>query len=332
MLKKMKKLNTLLLALVMVFAMAVPALANSDESPAEEPVAETGINTLVTMCQIPERGPVAGVPIKVYRIASATVEKGTVTGFTLLAPFDQIEGLAEEIGKLNDSKEYLYLLAENISLPDDVLTKIKLGTQDEMIRYFEQEESDALRALMLAVAKSINDPYDGIDLPAFCEGTTDDEGKVINRNLPDGLYMVASGARIVYTNANKEYTPAPYMVELPLLKDGISNNYVTAYYKFLCEEPEEPEDPDEPPEPTPDPPEPPTPGPEPEPEPDEPVIIPDEPIPLDELPDIEIPDDEIPLDELPQTGLLWWPVPLMAVAGLGCIVIGVLSKRKETNE
>jgi hypothetical protein len=59
----------------------------------------------------------------------------------------------------------------------------------------------------------------------------------------------------------------------------------------------------------------------------------DEDVPLGELPEeldpeIEIPDEDVPLAMLPQTGLLWWPVPVMAVAGLLLIVIGLISKKR----
>lgn len=33
-------------------------------------------------------------------------------------------------------------------------------------------------------------------------------------------------------------------------------------------------------------------------------------------------------EKLPQTGTLWWPVPILAVAGLVCILIGMIRKRR----
>ena len=38
--------------------------------------------------------------------------------------------------------------------------------------------------------------------------------------------------------------------------------------------------------------------------------------------EIEIEDEEIPLSDLPQTGQLWWPVPLLAMAGMFLILLG----------
>lgn len=66
------------------------------------------------------------------------------------------------------------------------------------------------------------------------------------------------------------------------------------------------------------------------------IVIPDSPVPGDggfteenpeENPD-EIPDEEPPLAVLPQTGLLQWPIPVMAAAGLLLVMLGMLSERK----
>lgn len=35
---------------------------------------------------------------------------------------------------------------------------------------------------------------------------------------------------------------------------------------------------------------------------------------------------------LPQTGVLWWPVPLSAVVGIGFLIFGILSKKNESND
>ena len=36
--------------------------------------------------------------------------------------------------------------------------------------------------------------------------------------------------------------------------------------------------------------------------------------------------------KLPQTGQLWWPVPVLACAGLGCIAVGLFRRREARNE
>ena len=61
--------------------------------------------------------------------------------------------------------------------------------------------------------------------------------------------------------------------------------------------------------------------------PDEPPLSPPPDFPPDE-PYEEIPDEEPPLAELPQTGLLQWPIPVMAMAGLLLMALGLLSEQK----
>ena len=68
-----------------------------------------------------------------------------------------------------------------------------------------------------------------------------------------------------------------------------------------------------------------------DPPPPEEIVDPE--VPLDpgttpEIPGEEIPDPEVPTTALPQTGLLRWPVPVLALAGLALIAAGLLSERK----
>ena len=61
--------------------------------------------------------------------------------------------------------------------------------------------------------------------------------------------------------------------------------------------------------------------------------IPDGSVPLGNLE--ELPDAPVPLAKLPQTGLLWWPVPLLAIAGMilfGAGWTGYYRKRDKKNE
>ena len=37
-------------------------------------------------------------------------------------------------------------------------------------------------------------------------------------------------------------------------------------------------------------------------------------------------------EKLPQTGQLWWPVPVLACAGLGCIAVGLFRRREARDE
>lgn len=45
-------------------------------------------------------------------------------------------------------------------------------------------------------------------------------------------------------------------------------------------------------------------------------------------PEIE-PPPEKPTDDIPQTGLIWWPVPVLAAAGIVCLIIGRARKKHE---
>jgi len=62
---------------------------------------------------------------------------------------------------------------------------------------------------------------------------------------------------------------------------------------------------------------------DPPPPPDDPPPPPDDPPP---------PPDEPPVPQLPQTGVLWWPVPVLMVSGLVLILLGVLRRRNGYEE
>ena len=58
------------------------------------------------------------------------------------------------------------------------------------------------------------------------------------------------------------------------------------------------------------------------------IEIPDEPTPLDAASSPPTPNTvTTPNERLPQTGLLWWPVPILLSAGLLCVIIGVVRRR-----
>lgn len=48
--------------------------------------------------------------------------------------------------------------------------------------------------------------------------------------------------------------------------------------------------------------------------------------PDDDLIDLDEPD--VPLANLPQTGQLWWPVPLLAMAGIMLVMLGIIWNRR----
>lgn len=45
----------------------------------------------------------------------------------------------------------------------------------------------------------------------------------------------------------------------------------------------------------------------------------------------DIPDEDVPLEMLPQTGLLWWPVPIMAVLGVALVLLGYTRRRNSVS-
>ena len=113
-------------------------------------------------------------------------------------------------------------------------------------------------------------------------------------------------------------------------QDGV-NVIITNYYTPPHNDPPPPEPPDDPPPPD----EPPSDEPPP---PEGPPPIPDEeidepPIPLDPPPEEEIDEPPIPLSRLPQTGMLWWPVPILAMGGMSLFALGwALNRRKRYEE
>ena len=62
-----------------------------------------------------------------------------------------------------------------------------------------------------------------------------------------------------------------------------------------------------------------------------PLIYPPETTPEETTP-IVPPPEEIPEEPIPQTGMLWWPVPVMGAGGLACVGIGSLLCRKKDGE
>lgn len=123
--------------------------------------------------------------------------------------------------------------------------------------------------------------------------------------MPVGVYLV------VQTKNRSEFEDFdPFLLYLPENQEGGWNASVNAKPKAEEIEYDDPEDPEDPP------------GPPPE-------DIPDNPPPGDPGdPPEEIPEEEVPLATLPQTGLLQWPVPVMAMAGLVLFMVGFASEKR----
>ena len=163
------------------------------------------------------------------------------------------------------------------------------------------------------------------------------EGKAEFSNLPAGVYLGVGPQSVI---GKVTYTATPFLICLPYQTEmgGLIYTELSVTVKFTqssSHHPSTPPDdpPDNPPEDLPDdslidipddtvplvdfPPEDPIPT----------VVIPDEGVPL-----IELPDEAVPLSAshlmLPQTGQLWWPVPLFAIAGLVLVVLGQCGRRR----
>ena len=105
-------------------------------------------------------------------------------------------------------------------------------------------------------------------------------------------------------------TPEGYTVTVK--REGIT--FVMTNTLKEAEKPDEPEKPGEPEQEIPDQPTPGGPGEVPPGEPEEPMTLPDTPVPTGPA--------------LPQTGQLWWPVPLLACAGLTLFLLGWVRKER----
>lgn len=150
------------------------------------------------------------------------------------------------------------------------------------------------------------------------KATTDENGEAKFQNdIPVGVYLVVQ-------SSSSRYRFSPVLLYLPFTNDaGTAWEFAVAVNPKVSYHgggggggtPEPPVDPDDP---------------------NPPIIIPDEDPPLAELPEPpseepeleDIFDEEPPLAILPQTGLLQWPIPVMAAAGLLLIAMGLLSEQK----
>ena len=149
------------------------------------------------------------------------------------------------------------------------------------------------------------------------KATTDENGEAKFKDIPVGVYLVVQ-------SSSGRYRFSPVLLYLPFTNDaGTAWEFAVAVNPKVSYHgggggggtPEPPVDPDDP---------------------NPPIIIPDEDPPLAELPEPpseepeleDIFDEDPPLAILPQTGLLQWPIPVMAMAGLLLMALGLLSEQK----
>ena len=130
-------------------------------------------------------------------------------------------------------------------------------------------------------------------------------------DMPMGVYLV------VQTKNRSDFEDFdPFLLYLPESIDGGWNASVTANPKAEEVDYDDPEYPVNPPEEIPD-----------NPPPKDPGDPPD-----DDEPYEEFPEEEVPLATLPQTGLLQWPVPVMAMAGLLLFAVGFASEKRRKSQ
>lgn len=313
--KSLKKLCVLLLSLGTVLMLSLPALA--------APGGEAVLNAKCVPGDTPSNA--NGLVFDLYKVADAASDGSGGFRYTLTEDFAasgvQLSDITAIVGAGQNSAE---------------AHKALLGTLADYINGLEN--SAALRAgQSTAQRRTIGANRESTEAVAQFTG------------LDDGLYLVAS--QNAFTVGGTTYTPIPFLINLPYQMNGTSHTYVTAHVKFDVQTPDDPgpgpgTDPVTPSRPGGRPTTPPGPGTNPTTPPTttvedpavpmapEPVIevLPD-PVPMTgtpevETPEVEIPEPRTPLAMLPQTGLLWWPVGVMAAAGAGCVAMGVYSKKR----
>lgn len=307
MMKTRRKWCVILLGLVMALSLAVSAL----------PAAAIDYAVL-NVRYTPESTPIENIEIKAYKLADITyVDKNGKYEYKIASAF---EGSKIDLSGLEDKR-----VNYDSTVYNDLLTKFGNYINDNTETIKKEENT-------VWIAKTVKQTGKDNREESIAQFTA----------LPNGLYLVTTNAAAWF--GNTRYTATPFLVNIPYVDGGVMNNYLTATMKFTLYTPPSSTRPTPTPTPTPDdfvdipeesPPltEPPI------------EILPDD-VPMDEFPDlpndpenpgnpdnpynpdIEIPDEDVPLASLPQTGLLWWPVPVMAAAGAVLVVSGVVLKRK----
>jgi len=236
--------------------------------------------------------------------AALAVEKGTVDPATDVDLGEITVTLKYGETKVSGVEVTLYRVAEGEVRNNNLYfnTAAALGAVE-----LNGLKEDQVRQVTTELAQKINNLQETERTPLKIGPlTTDAEGVAKFGNLPVGVYLVAQ-------SASNSYTFSPVLLYLPYTKDltvwkfDVATNPKVSYSGGGGGV---------------------TPTPDPDPE-DPPIIIPDEDPPLANMPDLEdIIDEEPPLAVLPQTGLLQWPIPVMAMAGLLLVALGMVSERK----
>lgn len=179
-----------------------------------------------------------------------------------------------------------------------------LGAGGMELNGMSAEQNQANAASLWAIVRGLEGE------PAALSGTTDANGAVVFGDLEAGVYLA-----VQTRGASGLHDFTPFLITLPLANaDGTGWGYVLSANPKIEEAGPGPE-PDPNPRPDSKPSAPPA-----DPPPDDGVDIGDNDVPGGGLtpddPEITIEDPDVPLNNLPQTGMLQWPVPVLALAGL----------------
>lgn len=155
-------------------------------------------------------------------------------------------------------------------------------------------------------------------------GVTDKNGKLTFDDLRPGLYLVV---RTRVADVNKDYILDPYLVTLPIIKDGEVFEDIEVDEKFAHIGDSRPT-----PTPTitplpsnsPQPSERPVPSAQPTPTPNTKTT----PEPVPSATPTPVGASPVTAGKLPQTGQMNWPIPILLIAGLALILLGAWLQRK----
>lgn len=235
---------------------------------------------------------------------AATIDPDTTTGSIRLV----LKGKGTEatlyrigVGKIENSNLVFELqsalkdaLGEDLELNSLKAAEVeavaeKLAKNEKVLKAALANTEEATNIWVTTATEKVNEGYE-----------------TVLTEMPVGVYLV------VQSKAHSEYENFdPFLLYLPAYEDGKWGDASASPKSTEIED--EPDDPTPPPEEIPDNPPPTDPG--------NPPSDPGE-------PPEDIPEEEVPLATLPQTGMLQWPVPVMAAAGLLLFVVGFTSEQR----
>ena len=287
--KKWNLLTAMLLTVAMTVAMLPGAAAAGSDSSKRDVDLEKDRGTIDVVLKSPYGNPQAGIEITIYQVGTGRIEDGNLY-------FDLVEALRPAEGE--DAIDL-----NGLSAAANTATAAKL--QRKLSQMDAEQFVDGSQPGAVA----------GKDQILAWAANTDEKGVASFKDLPVGVYLV------VQTGVSDDYyNITSFLAYLPMTnEEGDGWDYAVEIDPKLEARPgggggNEPDPPIDIPDPEPpkvEPPEPPIEVIDPEPE-----------------PPIDIPDPETPKGELPQTGMLQWPIPLMAMAGLVLFSLGWLKEQK----